>query len=291
MFIGVVTKNEASWCSKKILEAFKSRGVDTLAFSLPQVVAQVGFEAKIKVKGRNIDEFDGLLVRPIGSGSLEEILFRVDTLHRIARLGIPIVNHPKAIERAADKYFTLTLLEDAGVQVPKTIVTENTQEAVKAFSIFGGEVVVKPIFGSRGMGITKVLDVEVARRIFRLLGYNHFVLYLQEYVPHGGRDIRCFVLGNHVVAAMYRVASDWRTNISLGGQPSPFKPNEEMEKLAVKAAEAIGCELAGVDLMEGKNGLLVNEVNSQPGFKGLQISSGINIAGEIAEYVMSKVKR
>ena len=103
--------------------------------------------------------------------------------------------------------------------------------------------------------------------------------------------MRCLVIGERIAAAMYRVSKNWKTNISQGGKPVPFKPNEEIERTAVKAAQAIGCEVAGVDLMEDESGLMVHEVNSQPGFIGLQMSSGVDIASEIVDYVISKTKK
>lgn len=295
MLIGLLTRNQNSWCSAKIVEAFEAKGVKTLAFSFRNITCNSGFKPEFKVLGLDVKEFDGILVRPIGPGSLEEIIFRIDTLHRIARLGVSITNTPQAIENAANKHYTLTLLEDSGIKVPKTIVTENVAEAVKGFKELlkeSGEVVIKPIFGSKGIGITKTSDVEIAGRIFRALHKNHFILYLQEYVPHGGRDIRCFVIGERVVASMYRLAKGgWKTNISQGGVAQPFKPSNEVEELAVKAAKTVGCEIAGVDLMEKKEEIMVHEVNSQPGFMGLQTSTGINIAEEIAEYMIKKIKK
>jgi RimK family alpha-L-glutamate ligase len=291
MFIGVITKNERSWCSSKIIEAFHKRGIKTLAFSLPQIVARVGFKPSLQVKGTSITDFAGILVRPIGPGSLDEIIFRIDLLHRASRLGVPITNSPLAIERAADKYFTLTLLEDSGIAVPRTVATESVKEAVDVLTKLGDEVVMKPIFGSQGRGITKVSDVEVAGRILRLLNYKHFVLYLQEYIKHGDRDIRCLVIGDRVAAAMYRVSEGWKTNVSQGGRPMPFKPEEAVEKTALGAAKAVGCEIAGVDIMECEGGLVVHEVNSQPGFMGLQTSSGVDIAGEIADYIIGKARK
>ncbi|MFH1327477.1 MAG: RimK family alpha-L-glutamate ligase [Candidatus Bathyarchaeota archaeon] len=291
MQIGVITKNENSWCSRKIIKYFKSKDAQIVAFSLPEVVARVGFKPESEVRGINIKSLDGILVRPIGPGSLDEIIFRIDILHRIGRLGVPVTNSPFAIERAADKYFTLTLLEDNGIPIPRTLVTESVPDAMETFSQFGKEVVIKPIFGSRGLGITRTSDSDVARRICTMLSYNHFVLYLQEFVQHGNRDIRTMVVGDKVVAAMYRKCDGWKTNISQGATPIAFKPDEEMEALSIKASKAVGCEIAGVDIMESENGLLVHEINSQPGFRGLQIASEVNVAGEIADYIIQKTKR
>ena len=291
MKIGVITKNQNSWCSKKIIEAFNKKNASTLIFSLPEIVSRVGFKPYFEVKGVDASKLDGVLVRPIGPGSLDEVIFRVDSLHRLSRLGVPVINPPHAIERAADKYFTLTLLEEAGLRIPKTVATENIREALKAFVDTGQNAVLKPIFGSRGLGITRTSDYETTRRILRLLHYNHLVLYIQEYVKHENCDMRCLVIGGRIAAAMYRVSKNWKTNISQGGKPIPFKPNEEIERIAVRAAQAIGCEVAGVDLMEDESGVMVHEVNSQPGFIGLQMSSGVDIASEIVDYVISKTKK
>ncbi len=296
MLIGVATKNAESWCSSKIIEALKKRGVRVHAFSLSQVVARVGFDGEapaLEAKGVDLSRLGSLLVRPIGPGSLDEIIFRMDMLHKLERLGVPIVNRPSAIEKAVDKYYALTVLEEAGLKVPKTVVTERPGEAFKAFPQLGGDVVIKPVFGSRGLGVTRASDQEAAGRIFRLLAYNHFVLYEQEFVKHGGKDIRCFVIGGEVVASMLRLAGrGWKTNVSRGGTPVPFKPSPAVEEAAIKAAEALGCEIAGVDLMEnGEGEILVHEVNSQPGFRGLQTSSGIDIAGLIADYLIRKAKK
>jgi RimK family alpha-L-glutamate ligase len=129
----------------------------------------------------------------------------------------------------------------------------------------------------------------VAKRIFRSLSFYHYVLYIQKFIPHGNRDIRAFVVGNKVIAAMYRIAENWKTNVSQGANTQPFKPNTEVTNIAVKASQIIGCDIAGVDIMEGEEGYIINEINSQPGFKGLQSTTTIDIAGEIVDHILSKL--
>ncbi|MCW4020528.1 MAG: RimK family alpha-L-glutamate ligase, partial [Candidatus Bathyarchaeota archaeon] len=191
---------------------------------------------------------------------------------------------------SVDKYYTLALLEEAGLPVPRTVVTENAGDALEAFRELGGDVVVKPIFGSRGIGSTRISDPDVAERIFRALDFHREVLYLQEFVPHGNHDIRTFVLGDRVLASMQRIADSWKTNVSLGAKPMPYKPPRKIEKLALEAAETVGCEVAGVDILETRNGPLIIELNSQPGWKGLQSVTAVNIADEIVKYVLNRVK-
>ena len=231
-----------------------------------------------------------VIVRPIGRGSLEECIFRLDLLHRLERSGVPVVNSPSAIEKAIDKYYSLALLEEGGVPVPRTVVTENPDEAAKAVSELG-DVVVKPVFGSRGMGSTRVSDPEIASHIFRSLVYHRHVVYLQEFVPHNNRDIRAFVIGDRVAAAMYRVANNWKTNIAKGARPLPLKLEDGLEALAVKASKTLGCEVAGVDILESARGPLVIEVNSQPSFAGLQTVTKVDVAQEIVDHILMLAKK
>jgi RimK family alpha-L-glutamate ligase len=190
-----------------------------------------------------------------------------------------------------DKYDILSILEDNDVPVPRTVATESVSEALKAFTEIGGDVVVKPIFGSRGIGATRVNDFEIANTVFKSITFYHGVIYLQEFVPHGTTDIRAFVIDDHVIAAMRRVAEGWKTNYSQGARPTPIDLSQDYEELAVKAAKAVGCKVAGVDILEGPNGPKIVDVNSQPGWKGLQIVTKVNIADEIVDFVLSELKK
>jgi ribosomal protein S6--L-glutamate ligase/tetrahydromethanopterin:alpha-L-glutamate ligase len=234
---------------------------------------------------------DALIIRPIGRGSLEELVFRMDVLYRLQRSGLYVVNSPEAIEHCVDKYDILTILEEHGLPVPRTAVTENVEEAMTAFKELGGNVVVKPIFGSRGIGATRVNDKEIASTIFRSIRYYHGVVYLQEFVQHGFSDIRAFVIGDCVIAAMKRVADSWKTNYSQGARPQNFRPDHEIETIAVKSAKSIECKIAGVDILESSNGPVVVDVNSQPGWKGLQSVTRLSIADEIVDFVLSELRK
>jgi RimK family alpha-L-glutamate ligase len=237
------------------------------------------------------EELDALIIRPIGRGSLEEIVFRMDILYRLQRLGLYVINPPEAIEHCVDKYAILSILEENDIPVPRTAVTENVDEALKAFIELGGDVVVKPIFGSRGIGSTRATDLEVAATIFRAITFYHGVIYLQEFIFHGFSDIRVFVIGNRVVAAMKRVADTWKTNYSQGAKPVPIKLDKTLEKMAVKSAELIECKIAGIDILESPKGPLFVEVNSQPGWKGLQSVARVNIADEIVDFILSELEK
>ena len=292
MNIGLLTRNDKAWCSARLKEAFVRLGASPRCFTFSDLVARVAMNPSVLLDGADIKhEISALLVRPIGRGSLDEIIFRLNILHSLSRSGIPVVNNPSSIEKAADKYHTLVLLSEKGMKVPKTVVTENVSEALNAFQKFGGDAIVKPVFGSRGIGAARISNEDIAERTFRTLHFNRHVLYVQEFVQHGFRDIRVFLVGGRAVAAMHRVSTSWKTNISRGAKPSSLKVTAEMEDIAIKSADIIGCEIAGVDLMESRDGLLVNEINSQPGWRGLQSTTSVDIAEQMAAYVISKVKR
>jgi RimK family alpha-L-glutamate ligase len=289
--MGIMTRNEDGWCSTQLREAMERRNLTPVCFSYRQLVARVKYKPDASVgKTDLLQDLSALITRPIGRGSLEEIIFRMDLLHRLERLGMLIINPPVSIERSVDKYYALALLEEHGLPVPRTAVTESHEEALKCFHALGGDVVLKPLFGSRGVGSTRISDPDVAARVFRTISFYHGVLYLQEFIPHGVSDIRAFVVGDRVIASMNRIAETWKTNVSLGAKPVSTNLDEELENLAVKAAEVIGCKVTGVDILEGPNGPVVVELNSQPGWRGLQSVTEINIADEIVGYILSELK-
>jgi len=290
--IGIVTRNRNSWSSTQLQEALAKRDIPHVCFSFPQLVARVGYKPNANVGNLSIQEdLDVLIIRPIGRGSLEEIVFRMDMLYRLQRLGLQIVNPPEAIEHCVDKYDILAILEDNDIPVPRTAVTENTSTALEAFNELGGDVVVKPLFGSRGIGATRVRDPEIASTIFRSITFYHGIVYLQEFVPHGFSDIRAFVIGDHVMAAMRRVSDNWKTNYSQGARPVQIELDKKLEDMAVKSAKLIECKIAGLDILESPTGPLVVEVNSQPGWRGLQSVAKVNIADEIVSFVLSESKK
>ncbi len=285
-----------AWSSTQVREALTKHGVPYVCFKFPKMVAQLGNKPYFIVKDVNQQDVDilkdlnALIVRPIGRGSLEELVFRMDMLYKLEREGFYVLNPAEAIEHCVDKYDILAILEHVGVPVPRTFATESANEAVKAFEELGGDVVVKPIFGSRGIGATRVNDAEIALTVFKAITFQHGVIYLQEFIEHGTSDIRAFVVDGRVVAAMRRVAEGWKTNYSQGARPAPTKLSKEFEELAVKASNAVGCKVSGVDIMEGPKGPCICDVNSQPGWKGLQMVTKVNIAEEIVQFMLSELK-
>ncbi len=295
MKIGIITRDENGWCSTQLRKSATRQNITPVCFSFHHILARVNQKPYASAEEVNVlEDLSALVIRPIGRGSLEEIIFRMDILHRLERLGMLVINPALSIERSVDKYHTLAILEEQEIPVPRTAVTEDPEEALKAFYELGGDVVMKPVFGSRGMGTTRISDPDVATRIFRTVSFYHGILYLQEFISHefpqGFWDIRALVVGDHVVAAMHRTAKNWKTNVSQGGQPVPLNLSEELESLTVRASKVIGCRVAGVDVIEGPNGPVIIELNSQPGWRGLQSVTKRVIADEIVQYLLSTLK-
>lgn len=237
--------------------------------------------------------FDAVLVRTMPPGSLEQVVFRMDVLHRAQARGVPVLNPPSAVETCVDKYLASARLEAAGLRVPPTVVCQHADAALEAFEALGGDVVVKPLFGAEGRGMVRVADPDLAWRTFRTLERTDSVLYLQQFIAHPGWDLRVFVLDGRVLAGMRRYARNgWRTNVAQGGRAEavPLTPDEK--DLALRAAAAVGAPVAGVDLLPGPDGgWYVLEVNAVPGWRALAPVTGMDVAAELIRFLARLVRK
>ena len=216
----------------------------------------------------------------------------MDSLQRVERAGVPLLNGAKAVEVSVDKYLSLALLEGAGLPVPPTFAGESARDALQAFEALGGDVVVKPLFGSEGRGLVRVADRELARRVFDTLERLGAVIYAQKAVRHPGHDYRALVLDGRIVGSMRRFApeGDWRTNVAVGGRPEPCRLSPALERLALAAAAAVGADLAGVDLLDDldRGEPVVLEVNAVPGWKALSAATGVDVASAILDHLRGR---
>jgi ribosomal protein S6--L-glutamate ligase len=233
--------------------------------------------------------FDAVLVRTVPAGSLEQVIFRMDVLHAATSRGLRVLNPPRAVETCVDKYLTNVRLATAGLPTPPTHVAQLADDAFVAFDRLGGDVVVKPVFGAEGRGMQRISDRELAWRTFRVLERTGQLIYQQRFIRHPGHDYRVFVMGGKVHAAMRRTGgSDWRTNVAQGGTTERTELSDTAASLAVRAADALGCPIAGVDLLPGPHGeLYVIEVNAVPGWKALASTCGVDIATEVVRFLVS----
>jgi ribosomal protein S6--L-glutamate ligase len=273
------------WHVADLRRAAGSLDINLEVVPFAEVSAQVGAgRQKVEAGGTALTSTDGVLVRMMPPGSLEQVVFRMDVLHRVAASGVPVWNPPRAVEAAVDKYLTLALLDHYGLPVPPTWTGQTAREALQAFDELGGDVVVKPLFGSEGRGLVRVSDRELAWRTLHALERLGAVLYLQKKLRHPGHDIRIFVLRGHVLGAMRRFAGagEWRTNVSLGGRAEAAEIDCAAKHLALAAAKAVGAEIAGVDLVEDlDSGLTILEVNAVPGWRALARVTGVDVAAAV----------
>ena len=281
-----VVGSTGGWHARRLERALTARGHECHFAPVTRMVGRI--EAGLSVRGRELalDRCDIVLVRGIPRGTLEQVIFRVDALHALGAAGVRAVNSAHAIERTVDKFLASALLARAGLSTPRTIACERAADALDGFAELGGDVIVKPLFGSMGLGLVRVDDPDVAQRVFRALELEGAVYYLQETLPHAGRDVRALVVGERVVAAIERTGDGWRTNLARGGRARPVPLDARRERLCVQAAAALGADYAGVDLLPSDDGRdYVLEVNGIPGWQGVERATGVDVAAALADHL------
>jgi [lysine-biosynthesis-protein LysW]--L-2-aminoadipate ligase len=211
-------------------------------------------------------------------------------LRLLESAGIPCVNTSEVARICGDKILSSLALKERGVPQPELRIAFTEESALDAIEELGYPSVLKPAVGSWGRLLSKVNDREAAESILEhkaILGsYHHSIFYIQKYVEKKGRDIRSFVVGNECIAAIYRSSEHWITNTALGGIATGCPVDDELAKISLRAAKAVGGGVVAVDLFETPKGLLVNEVNYTMEFKNSIDTTGVNIPAKIADYVL-----
>lgn len=210
--------------------------------------------------------------------------------------GSRVINSSLAIKVANDKILTHTALVKSKVPTPRTGAAFTLEKALDLAAEIGYPVVVKPVNGSWGRMVAMARDEEELRALLDhrsyLPGINSKVFIIQEYVKKPGRDIRAFVVGEDVPAAIYRISDHWITNTARGAKALPLNVDEELADLVLRAAKAVGTEIAGIDVFETQEGsYLINEVNPVPEFKNTVRATGVDLHRVIAEYVVETARR
>ncbi len=278
------------WHAKRLSHLLAHRGLEAAIVSWRSLTAEVTTNGE-QFGPREFSMADVVAVRGMPGTSptdarLEEVIVRMDMLARLASRGISVVNPPRALEVAIDKYLSLALMAAAGLPVPRTIVVQDAAEAVRAWEAFGRDCIAKPLFGSRGRGIVRCRSDEA---VATAVSSGSGVAYLQEYVPHGGWDVRVLVVGNRAFGMRRDAApGQWVTNLSCGGIARPHELPADQVILAHRAAAAVGASLAGVDLLPATDGrMLVLEVNAVPGWRGIEGVVGESVGHAVADHIAS----
>ncbi|MDA1251432.1 MAG: RimK family alpha-L-glutamate ligase [Planctomycetota bacterium] len=296
MRIGVLG-NSGSWYCGDIERAAAARGHECSRLEFRRIAGVCGFQQPLLngavLDETRLDEFDAILIRTMPPGSLEEVVFRMDLLARLEAGGVRVVNSPKSIECAVDKFLTTAKLEAAGLRVPRTVVCQDSDSAMAAFAQLGEDVVVKPLFGSEGRGICRVSDPDLAFRTFRTLERIDAVLYLQEFIPHAGFDTRVLVLGGRILGGMRRFGDgDFRTNVARSARSERHLPTDQECELALRAAAATGSVFGGIDLLSAATseaadsaGPYVIEVNGVPGWRAFNRVNQHDTADALVQFL------
>lgn len=277
------------WHARELAAGLEARGLATTILQWQALQAEVSGDGPrfgpLEIAAADVVAVRGMPGTSPADARLEEVIFRMNALGRLAATGMPVVNPPRSLELAIDKYLSLAVLAESGLPVPRTRVVQDAESAARACADLGGDCVIKPLFGSRGRGIVRV----AAGSADAVAPATGGVVYLQEFVAHAGWDVRVLVVGERLFAMRRRAAAgEWRTNLALGGRPEPLSLPDEWGTLARRAAATIGAPLAGVDLLPARDGrVLVLEVNAVPGWRGLESVVGPAVAMAVADHVVA----
>jgi ribosomal protein S6--L-glutamate ligase len=248
-----------------------------------------GTARRLMYDGKLFPKYDVIITRPT---VLRDVDLNISIVKQMEMMGIPVFNRFDSIIKAKNKLKSLQIFDHYNIPIPKTVVIRSPNYIDLAVEGCGGmPVIVKSPFGSYGAGVT---IVESKRALKSMLDWEDSNIYMiQEFVKYSrGRDIRVFVVGGKVVGTMMRSArkGEFRSNIELGGKGTPVEITDEEREISLKAVQALDLEYGGVDILRSKFGPVVLEVNSNPGFKALESSTGVDIAGAIVEFAIEFAK-
>ena len=290
MKIGILSKNSEFWATTQIIEAVKKKGSEPIYLHTPRIhLTLEGNKADAICENRSLSDLDVAIPR-IGR-SLTQLGLML--LKHFQLMQIPTTLTIGGLLTARNKYLALQALHATGIRIPESILIASRNRSEDLMEYLPPPIVLKLLTGTQGIGVMRVRDLKEAGPIIDTLSELDQMICLQKYMPNPGEDIRVFVTGGEVVAAMKRraAAHEWRSNIHIGGQGIAHKVTNEESEISIKAAEAVGVEIAGVDLISVEDKPYVIEVNASPGFRGLLSATGINAAENIVDYAVSKAMR
>jgi len=286
--------DEAGWQGKQLKLAFAKRDVETVFVSLPECVIDLAQQQpQIHIPHFDHATPSAAFVRGVAGGTLPQVITRLNVLHMLSMQGVRIYNDVKAIERTVDKAMTSFLLRTHDVATPATWVCESRlhAELIRQIALDNHQqLVMKPLFGSQGQGVRKLLSHEALP--VPMQQFVDGVYYLQQLIETAdvSHDYRVFVIGDKVIAAMKRTGASWVNNVAAGGRCEAVQPNAAMVQLALQAAKAVDIDYCGVDIIQAVSGeYYVLEVNSIPAWRGLQAVTDFNIAELLVDDFLNKI--
>ena len=286
MKLAILSRNTKLYSTRRLVEAARDRGhtvrvLDPLRCYMR--IASDGF--RMHYKGRELRGIDAVIPR-VGASVTR---YGSAVLRQFELMGAWTPNPSDAVLRARDKLRSHQLLAAQGIGLPVTVFGDNPDDTVDLLSMLGPPPhVIKLNEGSQGAGVMLTEKLSASRGVIEALRGLYAQFVVQEFIAEAkGADLRCFVVGDRVVAAMKRQApkGDFRSNLHRGGQAKGVKPTAVEQGTAIRAAQSLGLGVAGVDLIRSARGPLVLEVNASPGLEGIEEASGVDVAGAVVDYV------
>ena len=286
MKIAVLSRGSKLYSTRRLLEAGRERGhevklVDTLRCYMNMATAK----PSIRYRGEPLDNYDAIIPR-IGASIT---FYGTAVVRQFEMMGVYAVNESVAIARSRDKLRSMQLLARRDIGLPVTGFAHTTDDIPDLIKMVGGApLVVKLLEGTQGVGVVLCETRKAAESVIEAFFGIDVDIMVQEYIAEaGGADVRCFVIGDRVVAAMRRQAppGEFRSNLHRGGSAETTRISPAERRTAVAAARAMGLNVAGVDLIRSNHGPLVLEVNSSPGIEGIEEASHVDVAGLVIEFI------
>jgi ribosomal protein S6--L-glutamate ligase len=294
MKIAILSNGPGNYSTKRLKEVAQARGHQVTIVKYRDCYASIEKNSPtVSYKGVDLGQFDAIIPRIAANMTR----YGTAIVRQLEMQGVYTVSGSLAINRSRDKLRSMQILAKAGVGIPKTVVSRNSADIDDLIDKLGGTpVIIKLARGTHGNGVVLAETKKAAKSVlqaFYLTNEDGTNILLQEFVKESaGTDIRAFVVGGRVVASMKRQSldDDFRSNLHKGGEGTVIKLTEEERKMAIKAARAMGLNVAGVDMMRSERGPLILEVNASPGF-GIEKVTGRDVASAIIEYVELNAKR
>lgn len=286
MKIGILSRNQKLYSTKRLMDVCEARGHEYKIIDTLNCYMNINStNLSIHLKGEDLVDFDAIIPR-IGSSVT---FYGCAVLRQFEMMGIYTLNNSVAIQRSRDKLRALQLLSRKNIGMPITGFASKPGDIKDLLNMVGGApVVIKMLEGTQGIGVVLAETRKAAESVIEAFMGLKANIMVQEYIKEaGGADIRCFVIGDKVIASIKRQAlpGEFRSNLHRGGSASLVKITPEERKTAIAAAKAMGLHVAGVDLLRSERGPLVMEVNSSPGLEGIETATGKNVAAMIIDHL------
>jgi ribosomal protein S6--L-glutamate ligase len=290
MKIILLASNPKLYSNQRIIEAAVKKNHDIEFCNVGECYIKVASNSSevFNTEGKKIEDINYVIPRIKPSMTFYSSVI----VRQFEVIGVPCLNSSEAITKSRDKLHTLQILSKQGFGIPTTSFANSSYETKDIIKLIGGApLVVKLLEGTKGVGVVLAETNKAAESVINAFKSLKADILAQQYIKESkGQDIRCFVIGNEVVASMQRQAQEgeFRANIHLGATAKSIEISEEEKQLAIKAAKIIGLEIAGVDMVRSNNGPKILEINSSPGLEGIENASGIDIASKMIEYIEAK---